>query len=67
MKAILDVDYMAHATLLSDMRMVAETFRACIVPATDRELSITREAGELRNIDPSAYSNSSKDQTLEEI
>ncbi len=66
MKAILDVDYMAHATLLSDMRMVAETFRACIVPATDRELSITREAGELRNIDPSAFSNSSKDQTLEE-
>jgi lipopolysaccharide/colanic/teichoic acid biosynthesis glycosyltransferase len=66
-KAVLDVDYMAHATLLSDMRIVAETFRACIIPATDRELSFTREGGEQRNLDPSAFSYSSKDQTLEEI
>jgi len=67
MKAVLDVDYMARATLLSDMLIVAETFRACIVPATDRELSIAREGGEQRNLDPQAYSYSSKDQTLEEV
>jgi lipopolysaccharide/colanic/teichoic acid biosynthesis glycosyltransferase len=67
MKALLDVDYMAHATLLSDIRMVAETFRACIMPATDRELSVTREGGEQRNPDPPAFSYSNKDQTLEEI
>jgi lipopolysaccharide/colanic/teichoic acid biosynthesis glycosyltransferase len=67
MKAILDVDYMAHATLLSDMRIVAETFRACIVPATDRELSIARQDSEQSNPEPSAFSYSSKDQPLEEI
>jgi lipopolysaccharide/colanic/teichoic acid biosynthesis glycosyltransferase len=67
MKAVLDVDYMARATLLSDMLIVAETFRACIVPATDRELSIAREGGEQRNLDPQAFSYSGKDQTLEEI
>src|SRR3984957_3548038 len=67
MKAVLDVDYMARATLLSDMLIVAETFRACIVPATDRELSIAREGGEQRNLDPQAFSYSSKDQTLKEI
>jgi hypothetical protein len=58
---------MAHATLLSDMRIVAETFRACIMPATDRELSVAREGGERRNVDPQAFSYSNKDQTLEEI
>jgi lipopolysaccharide/colanic/teichoic acid biosynthesis glycosyltransferase len=67
MKAILDVDYMAHATLLSDMRIVAETFRVCIIPATDRELSVAGEGGAPRNIDPQAFSYSNKDQTLEEI
>jgi lipopolysaccharide/colanic/teichoic acid biosynthesis glycosyltransferase len=67
MKATLDVDYMAHATLLSDMRIVAETFRACIMPATDRELSVAREGSERRNVDPRAFSYSNKDQTLEEI
>jgi lipopolysaccharide/colanic/teichoic acid biosynthesis glycosyltransferase len=67
MKAILDVDYMAHATLLSDLRIVAETFRACIMPATDRELSVAREGNERLNVDPQAFSYSNKDQTLEEI
>ncbi len=67
MKAVLDVDYMAHATLLSDIRIVAETFRACVIPATDRELSVAREGGEQRNIVPQAFSYSSKDRTLEEI
>jgi lipopolysaccharide/colanic/teichoic acid biosynthesis glycosyltransferase len=66
-KARLDVDYMAHATLLSDMRIVAETFMACITPAKDLELSITREGGGQRNPDPTGFSYSSKDQTLEEI
>ncbi len=67
MKAVLDVDYMAQATLLSDMRIVAETFRACIMPAKDRELFVAREGGEQRNLDTSAFSYSSKDRTLEEI
>ncbi|MEI9968909.1 MAG: sugar transferase [Terracidiphilus sp.] len=67
MKAVLDVDYMAHATLLSDIRIVAETFRACVIPATDRELSVAREGGEQRDIDPQAFSYSSKDRPLEEI
>jgi lipopolysaccharide/colanic/teichoic acid biosynthesis glycosyltransferase len=67
MKAILDVDYMAQATLLSDMRIVAETFMACVMPATDRELSVTREGGEKRNVDPQAFSYPNKDQALEEI
>jgi lipopolysaccharide/colanic/teichoic acid biosynthesis glycosyltransferase len=67
MKAILDVDYMAHATLLSDMRIVAETLRACIMPATDRELSVAREGSEQRNLDPQTFSYPNKDQTLEEI
>jgi len=66
MKALLDVDYMAHATLLTDMRIVAETFMACITPATERELSVTREGGEQRDPEPSAFSYSTKDQTLEE-
>jgi lipopolysaccharide/colanic/teichoic acid biosynthesis glycosyltransferase len=67
MKALLDVDYMAHATLLSDMRIVAETFMACIMPATDHELSVAREGGEQRNVDPQAFSYPNKDQALEEI
>jgi lipopolysaccharide/colanic/teichoic acid biosynthesis glycosyltransferase len=67
MKAVLDVDYMAHATLLSDMRIVAETFRVCIIPAADPELAVAREGGEQRNLDPSAFAYSGKDQTLEEI
>src|SRR3984957_19022957 len=67
MKALLDVDYMARATLLSDVRMVAETFRACIIPAKDRELSLAREGGEQRNPDSSAFAYSSKDRTLKEI
>jgi lipopolysaccharide/colanic/teichoic acid biosynthesis glycosyltransferase len=46
MKALIDVDYMANATLLSDMRIVAETFMACIMPATDRELPAAREGSE---------------------
>src|SRR5580698_3217180 len=67
MKALIDVDYMAHATLLSDMRIVAETFMACIMPATVSELPVAREGGEQRNPDPPAFSYSNKDQTLEEI
>jgi|GEM_PF-1317572 len=67
MKAILDVDYMANATLLSDMRIVAETFMACIAPATEPEPSVTREGGEQRNLDPPGFSYTSEDQTLEKI
>ena len=67
MKALLDVDYMARATLLSDIRMVGETFMACIMPAKDRELTVARESSEMRNLDPPAFSYSKKDQTLEEI
>lgn len=67
MKALLDVDYMARATLLTDIRIVAETIMACITPATELELSVTREGGEQRNLDPPGFSSSSKDQTLEEI
>jgi lipopolysaccharide/colanic/teichoic acid biosynthesis glycosyltransferase len=67
MKALIDVDYMAHATLLTDMRIVAETFMACIMPATIREPSVTREGSEKRNMDSPGYSYSSKDQPLEEI
>jgi lipopolysaccharide/colanic/teichoic acid biosynthesis glycosyltransferase len=67
MKALIDLDYMAHATLLSDMRIVAETFMACVMPATDRKLPVAREGGEQRNVDPQAFSYPSKDQALEEI
>jgi lipopolysaccharide/colanic/teichoic acid biosynthesis glycosyltransferase len=67
MKALLDVDYMAHATLLSDVRIVKETFMACITPATDRELGVARDDSEQRNPGPPAFSYSSKDQTLKEI
>jgi lipopolysaccharide/colanic/teichoic acid biosynthesis glycosyltransferase len=67
MKALLDIDYMAHATLFSDMRMVAETFMACITPAREGEQSVTHEGAERRDLNPSAFPYSSKDQTLEEI
>jgi len=67
MKALIDVDYMAHATLLSDMRIVAETFMACITPATDRELAVICQGGEQRNLDPPASFYANKDQSLEEI
>jgi lipopolysaccharide/colanic/teichoic acid biosynthesis glycosyltransferase len=67
MKALIDIDYMAHATLLSDMRIIAETFMACIMPATDRELPVASEGGKQRNIDPQAFAYPNKDRALEEI
>ena len=36
MKARIDLNYMAHATFSSDMRIAAATFLACFIPEADR-------------------------------
>ena len=67
MKANIDLNYMAHATLWSDMRIVAATFLACVMPAADRYSPINQEGRELGNLDLSALPYFSKDQTCEEL
>jgi lipopolysaccharide/colanic/teichoic acid biosynthesis glycosyltransferase len=59
MKANIDLNYMAHATFLSDLRIVAATFLACIMPEADRYIPVARrQSGKL---DLSALPQVSKD------
>lgn len=67
MKANIDLNYMAHSTLLTDMRIVAATFLACVMPRADRYIPVNREGGEPGNLDLSALPYFNKDQTCEEL
>ena len=53
-KANIDLNYMAHATFLSDLRIVAATFLACIVPEAGRYIPVAREGREPGKLDLSA-------------
>ncbi len=67
MKANIDLNYMAHSTLLTDMRIVAATFLACVMPRADRFISTNREGRGPGNLDLSALPYLNKDQTCEEL
>jgi hypothetical protein len=61
MKANIDLNYMAHATFLSDLRVVAATFLACIMPEADRYIPVAREDRQPSKLDLSALPQVSKD------
>lgn len=61
MRASIDLDYMAHATLLSDMRIGARTALACILPQSDRDLALASEGREQGELDLSREPYFSKD------
>jgi lipopolysaccharide/colanic/teichoic acid biosynthesis glycosyltransferase len=65
MKANIDLNYMAHATLWSDMRIVAATFLACVMPMANRHIPVNQKGRESRNLDMSALPYLNKDQTCE--
>ena len=67
MRASIDLDYMAQATLRSDMRIGARTALACIVPTWDRYVPLARKGREQSNHDLSPVPFSSKDPTCEEL
>lgn len=60
-KANIDLDYMAHATLLSDLRIVAATLLACIMPEANRCIPVAREGREAGKLDLSALPQVTKD------
>jgi lipopolysaccharide/colanic/teichoic acid biosynthesis glycosyltransferase len=60
-KANIDLNYMAHATFLSDLRIVAATFLACILPEAGRHIPVARDARQPGKLDLSALPQVSKD------
>ena len=60
-KANIDLTYMAHATFLSDLRIVADTFLACIIPESGRYVPVARECREPGKFDLSGLPQVSKD------
>ena len=61
MKANIDLNYMAQATFLSDLRIVAATFLACILPEADRYIPVAREGCEPGKLELSALPQVSED------
>ncbi|MGD1108297.1 MAG: sugar transferase [Terracidiphilus sp.] len=61
MKANIDLIYMARATLRSDIRIVAATFLACVMPEADRYIPVAQEGREPGKLDLSALPQVSKD------
>jgi len=60
-KANIDLNYMAHATFLSDLRIVAATFLACILPEAGRHIPVARDARQPGKLDLSVLPQVSKD------
>lgn len=65
-KARIDLDYMAHATFASDMRIAAATFFACFMPQTGVLIPGVHGGAEPSDPDPSTLSYFRKDQPCEE-
>jgi lipopolysaccharide/colanic/teichoic acid biosynthesis glycosyltransferase len=61
MRASIDLDYMAHATFRSDMRIGARTVLACILPQSDRDIAFASESRKQSDLDLSREPYFSKD------
>lgn len=64
-KVSIDLNYMARATFLSDMRIVAATFLVCILPEAGRHVPVTGEGQP--NVESHALPHFNNNQALEEL
>ena len=67
MKARIDLDYMAHATFWSDLRIAAATFLACFISGADRWIPGVYGGRQQSNLDTTPTSYFKRDQPCEEL
>ncbi len=67
MKARIDLNYMAQATFSSDMRIIAATFLACVIPQADSLIPGVHPAQRKNSLDSPALPYFEKDRTCEEL
>ena len=67
MKAHIDLNYMAKATLSSDLRIIAATFLACVMPQADSFIPGAHPGRRKSSLDSSALPYFKKDRTYEEV
>lgn len=67
MKARIDLNYMAQATFSSDMRIIAATFLACVMPQADSLIPGAHPVQKKGSVDSPALPYFEKDRTCEEL